>query len=465
MKHEAFGQRQDSALEIIPQSCGEVAVGCSDVTGILQKVIESSAKLRAEHAALQGSVAEMEADQRMVSEAGEEARLLSARAIDRLSEGTSMIQSSLGEIGSLVQLVDTLIEHVTDFAAAMEQVKRCSADIETIAGTTDILALNAAIEAMRAGEAGRTFAVVAHEVKMLANNTKTATSEISRTIDALGDRAGKVIGQIESGREASDRAKGSIARIDETIAGVGDLVREVDGQNDQIARSTGTISTHVTRVHSVLAEFEAAAAVNEGKLVEAQQRMGELEEMASVMFDRVVRAGLAPQDSLMVERAREGCAEVTAIAVAALADGSLAEDKLFDDNYVEVPGTNPQLYRNKFSDWADANWRPVLDRIKASDSNIVATVCDDRNGFLPTHLSDRSLAPTGDYSHDLQYCRNGRKIFNATDKRIKNGNEPYSMAVYRYEGDGKQYRVVRLASVPIVINGRRWGDYEISYLA
>jgi methyl-accepting chemotaxis protein len=47
MKHEAFDQRRDSALEIIPQSCGEVAVGCSDVTGILQKVIESSARLRA----------------------------------------------------------------------------------------------------------------------------------------------------------------------------------------------------------------------------------------------------------------------------------------------------------------------------------------------------------------------------------------------------------------------------------
>jgi methyl-accepting chemotaxis protein len=37
------------------------------------------------------------------------------------------------------------------------------------------------------------------------------------------------------------------------------------------------------------------------------------------------------------------------------------------------------------------------------------------------------------------------------------------MAVYRHEGDGSQYKVVRLASVPIVINGRRWGDYEISY--
>src|SRR6478736_1558851 len=428
MKSEAFDRKRASAVEIIPQSCGEVAVGCSDVTGILQKVIESSGRLRAEHAALQGSVAEMEADQRMVSEASEEARLLSAQAIGRLGEGTSMIQSSLGEIGSLVKLVDTLIEHVTEFAAAMEQVRRCSADIDTIAGTTDILALNAAIEAMRAGEAGKTFAVVAHEVKMLANNTKAATKEIARTIDALGDRANKVIGQIESGAEASGKAKSSIARIDETIAGVGELVREVDGQNDQIARSTGTISDHVSRVHTVLAEFEGAAAENEGKLVEAQQRMGELEEMASVMFDRVVHAGLSPQDSLMVERAREGSEEVTSLALAALANGKLSESQLFDENYVEVPGTNPKLYRNRFSDWADANWRPVLDRIKASDPNIVATVCDDRNGFLPTHLSDRSRPPTGEYSHDLQYCRNGRIIFNAIDKRIKNSDAPYSMA-------------------------------------
>jgi methyl-accepting chemotaxis protein len=91
-------------------------------------------------------------------------------------------------------------------------------------------------------------------------------------------------------------------------------------------------------------------------------------------------------------------------------------------------------------------------------------VCDDRNGFLPTHLTERSRKPTGNYTQDLQYSRNGRIIFNAIDKRIKSGNQAFSMAVYRYEGDGSQYRVVRLASVPIVINGRRWGDYEISYV-
>jgi methyl-accepting chemotaxis protein len=45
MKHEAFDRNQRNALDIIPQSCGEVTVGCSDVTGILQKVIESSGRL------------------------------------------------------------------------------------------------------------------------------------------------------------------------------------------------------------------------------------------------------------------------------------------------------------------------------------------------------------------------------------------------------------------------------------
>ena len=240
------------------------------------------------------------------------------------------------------------------------------------------------------------------------------------------------------------------------------MVGEVDRQNDQIAQATGAISDHVGRVQQVLASFNEAARDNEDKLGRAQNRMSELEEMASVMFDHVVRAGLAPKDSMMVERAMAARDEVAALALAALENGSLSEAVLFDDRYIEIPGTDPQLYRNRFCDWADANWQPVLDRIKASAPNIVTTVCKDGNGFLPTHLSERSRKPTGKYEHDVQYCRNGR-IFHDIDKRIKNSDAPFSMAVYRYEGDGKQYRVVRLASVPILINGRRWGEYELAY--
>src|SRR3546814_1899868 len=64
----------------------------------------------------------------------------------------------------------------------MEQVQQVSQSIEQIAKTTNMLALNAAIEAERAGDAGRTFAVVAAEVKKLAHSTRGATDEIRRSI-------------------------------------------------------------------------------------------------------------------------------------------------------------------------------------------------------------------------------------------------------------------------------------------
>jgi methyl-accepting chemotaxis protein len=463
MLHQVIQTSGVEAVDGISASCAEVTLGCSDVSGLVQSVLASSERLRAEHTALLGTVATLNEDQDHVAQACDESRLLSQRSLEQLGQGTSHIRASLAEIGKLLELVDTLTKHVTGFAAAMGQVKQCSHDIDQIAETTNILSLNAAIEAARAGEAGRGFAVVAAEVKTLAAKTRQATDEITRTIDALDSEAEHVVAEIEKGVQVRTDARNSVTRIEETMAGVGEMVSEVDRQNDQIAQATGAISTHVDRLQQALASFNEAAKDNETKLGSAQDRMDQLEEMASVMFDQVVRAGLAPNDMAMVERARAARDEVTALALAALEDGSLTEAALFDDQYLEVPGTNPQLFRNRFCDWADANWRPVLDRIKASDPNIIATVCDDRNGFLPTHLSDRSRKPTGKYEHDLQYCRNGRMIFNAIDKRIKSSNAPFSMAVYRYEGDGKQYRVVRLASVPIEINGRRWGDYEISY--
>ncbi|MXO90224.1 methyl-accepting chemotaxis protein [Pontixanthobacter aquaemixtae] len=463
MKHTVFDDAEQQSIDLIPDSCGEVTVGCADVAGIVSAVIESSEKLRAEHDELQGTVSELEADQRKVSEASDEARLLSERAIERLGQGTSLIQSSLGQISGLLELVETLSQHVTGFAAAMEQVRRCSQDIDQIAETTNILALNATIEAMRAGDAGRTFAVVANEVKSLAGDTRRATEEIGRTIDTLGDEAASVIGQIESGAEASKNAKKSIAQIEDTIGGVAELVEEVDRQNDQIARATGTISDHVVRVQDVLGSFDSAAIANEAQLREAQQRMDGLEITASEMFDGVVKAGLSPRDSLLVEKAKEVAKEISGKAEEAIAAGELKLDALFDQNYQQVPGSNPPRFRTSLSDWADANWRPVIDRVASEGAPIKMCSQADMNGFLPTHISDHSREPTGNLTHDTKYCRNGRIILETIDKKAKSSNEPYMMAVYRQEGDGKQYLVVRNIYVPLYINGRRWGDFELAY--
>jgi methyl-accepting chemotaxis protein len=452
-----------SALDQIPEACGKVTVGCSDVAGIVQAVIDTSGILRAEHIELQGTVHELEKDQRKVAEASEEARLLSARAIERLGQGTLQIQSSLSQITTLLDLVGTLATHVTGFAAAMEQVRRCSKDIEQIAETTNILALNATIEAMRAGDAGRTFAVVANEVKGLAGETRKATNEIAAVIGTLGAEAATVIERIEAGASASNQAKASVASIEQTMSGVSELVGEVDAQNFTIAQATGMMTGNVHRVQEVIESFDKAASDNEAKLEIAHARIEDLELTASDMFDSIVHAGLSPNDSAMVELARHHAREVERLAEEAIAKGELTEAQVFDQAYRLIEGSNPQRFRTNFTDWAHANWRFKMDAVAASDPRIMAAACTDQQGYLPTHLTKHSQTPTGDVTHDTQFCRNGRIMFYAIDQRAKKSTAPFMMAVYRQEGDGKNYRVVRNVYVPMFINGRRWGDFEVAY--
>ena len=455
--------RGATALDQIPEACGKVTVGCTDVAGIVQGVIDTSGALRAEHVELQGTVEALEQDQLRVAEASDEARLLSARAIERLGQGTNQIHSSLSKISELLEMVDTLATHVTGFAAAMDQVKQCSKDIEDIAETTNILALNATIEAMRAGDAGRTFAVVANEVKTLAGETRKATDEISSVIETLGGEAASVIGRIEEGAQASAETKVSVASIEQTLTGVTDLVEEVDAQNEQIARATGMMTGNVNRVQSVIDSFDRAARENETKLEVVHDRVEELEMVASDMFDSLVHAGLSPQDSVMVDKAQAQARKIEQLAEDAIARGELSVAQLFDQDYIEIEGSNPKRYRTAGTDWAHSHWRHVLDEVTLTDSAVIAAACTDMQGYLPTHLTEMSKSATGELAHDTRFCRNGRIILEPIDRKAKRSNKPYMMAVYRQEGDGTTYQVVRNVYVPLIIDGRRWGDFELAY--
>jgi methyl-accepting chemotaxis protein len=462
MKRELF-EAEASGIDAIPRYCGEVTVGCSDVAGIVEGVARSSERLREEHAELAATIAALEAEQQQVTGASEEARMLSQKAVDRLFRGTDLIRSSLGQVGQLLATVDTLTQHVTGFAAAMEQVRRTSQDIGRLADTTNILAFNAMIEARRAGEAGKTFAVVADEVKSLANDTRKATEEIARTVDTLGEEAEQVSNRIAAGAQASDEARSSISSIEGTLGEVIGMVEEVDRQNAMIARTTGGIGVHVDGVRRILASFDTATLDNEAKLDTAHARMEQLEMTANLMFDNIVVAGLSPADSAMVERAQAAAREIAGLTEAALDAGDLAESALFDRDYQLIPGSEPKRFATGLMPWAHRNWRPVFDRIGASDAQIMAVACTDMNGHLPAHLSEFSREPTGDRAHDTKYCRNGRKILDPIDRKAKESQAPYMMAVYRQEGDGRSYKVVRNVYVPLEIAGRRWGDLELAY--
>lgn len=450
--------------------CGDVAVDCSDTAGTLELAARAADDLRREHGALETITDKLTSEIESVTHATEEARELSDAAREKLEAGNSTIESSIAGFAEMVELINRLGNHIAGFAAAMDQVKRASQSIDNIARTTNMLALNAAIEAQKAGQAGQTFAVVAAEVKKLALDSRAAAVEITGTVNSLATEAEKLVVDIDAGIKGSDIAKAQFANMEELLGGLSQIVGQVDERTSEIAENTAAINKGLSESRNVRLAVSMANDVMHERLQLAHSELNELEMRANRMFDKIVHSGMSKADSEFVQLALEKRDEVVALTEQAIASGALGIDQLFDENLVLIPGSNPPRFTSSLTSWADANWRPFYDQTKALRPEILTVVCTSRTGFLPTHLSEFSLQPTGDLAHDTRFCRNGR-VFNdeGIDKIAKASEQDYMMAVYRHtgassQGGNRDSAVVRNVYVPMHFQGRRWGDLEIAYI-
>lgn len=462
---ERIEAEENRWIEQTARICGDVTVGCAETAGVLLKAIESADSLKARYTELSEINGRLDNDIADVTGATADAQKLSDSAQERLATGNETIELSITTFAELISLVDRLGAHITGFASAMEQVKRVSQSIDTIARTTNMLALNAAIEAEKAGEAGQTFAVVAGEVKKLAVDTRSAAVEITGTVNSLADEASKFVSQIETGKSSSSAAQQQFASLQTLLGSVGDIVGQVGERSRDIAQSTSSIHRRLVESQRVREAVNEAHHDMHLSLESAHTQVEALEVQANSMFDHLVHSGLSHADASYVELALQKATECIEITQKAIADGELTMEQLFDENYVPIAGSNPPRFRTGLTDWADAKWQPLLDGVKGMNPvNILAAACSSKGGFLPTHLSECSQQPTGDLAHDTRYCRNGRILSGGSDDIAKASDQDFMMAVYRQEGDGKTHRTVRNVYVPLRINGRRWGDFEVAYV-
>ena len=464
MKMEKVALSENHWIHETAQICGEVTVGCAEAAGVLEQALQSADWLKARHGEMTELTQALDADIAEVAQATRDARILAEAAVAKLKTGHDTVQLSLASFSELISLIMSLGSHITGFAAAMEQVKRVSQSIDSIARTTNMLALNAAIEAEKAGAAGQTFAVVAAEVKKLAHDTRRAAVEITGTVNSLSHEAAKFVVEIEEGVSTSGAAQEQFASLQELIYGVSDVVAKVGDHNREIADSTAQIHRGLVDSQNVRDAVEGANGEMFAAVVRAHSQIGGLEMQANKMFDHIVHSGLSKRDSEFVELARQKAEEVKALTEAAIADGTLTLEALFDTDLRLIEGSNPPRFTSKLTPWAEQHWQPFIEAVKDSNPDeITSVVCSSLKGFLPVQLKELARAPTGDIAHDTKYCRNGRVIQDPVDIPAKTSEQDYMMAVFRHEGDGHSYKVMRNVYVPLRINGRRWGDFEIAY--
>ena len=462
MATQGIEEVTENAIRAVARDCGSLSMECSDVAGYVQDVATRINEHLKMLDGLEEVTTRLLSDQARVSDSTDEARLLSEQARAKLEAGREAIEGTISGFKSLTDLVVQLGERMAGFAIAMNQVQTVSSTIETIARKTNMLALNATIEAARAGEAGRSFAVVAAEVKKLAHDTRSATSQIASTIGELTREASAVTTEIKTGVERSRAAQSGFGQISETVREVSEIVTMVDRQTEGIAHSTSMIQTSVDRVKAGLTDFAGDARDNGTQLTQAQKRLAHLEMMSNTMLDTLANSGAEIDDTPFMLKAQEAMRAIQTIVERGIDAGEISIDEVFDRDYKLIEGTNPPQYDSHFCDYADKHVRPILDRVKGSDDRLIGSAITDVNGYLPTHLSERSHEPGPDPVWNDAHCRNKRIFMDETTGAAIASEKPAMLATYRMEL-GDKFIPVKNVFVPLWIKGRRWGNYELAY--
>jgi methyl-accepting chemotaxis protein len=211
---------------------------------------------------------------RSASNAAQQSALAKAKAL----EGQGVVSKSVSAIGQVNKMTAELEQDMTSLGEQARSISGIMGVISDIADQTNLLALNAAIEAARAGEAGRGFAVVADEVRKLAEKTMTATKEVGDSIRAIQDGTTSNVNRVKSAAEATKNAATLAEQSGESLVEIVALVDETTGQVQSIAAASEEQSASSEEINRIVEEVSRITASTATGMRGSSQGVTELAE-------------------------------------------------------------------------------------------------------------------------------------------------------------------------------------------
>jgi methyl-accepting chemotaxis protein len=211
------------------------------------------------------AINEMSATVQEVARSTENASGCANDAYTAAKNGNKVVQATILAINTLANEVNGAADSIGKLARDSEDIGRVLDVIRGIAEQTNLLALNAAIEAARAGEQGRGFAVVADEVRTLAQRTQESTREIQSMIETLQSGTKEAGEAMQSGRDAAAACTEQASEAEQSLQSIIQAVQQINEQNTQIASAAEeqtAVATDIDRNVSSIAQIAHQSASN-----------------------------------------------------------------------------------------------------------------------------------------------------------------------------------------------------------
>lgn len=209
----------------------------------------------------------------------------SAAAADKAKNGDQAVKNAVQQMNQIQNTVNSSAQVVVQLGDQSKEIGQIVDTISGIAGQTNLLALNAAIEAARAGEQGRGFAVVADEVRKLAEQSQAAAKKIAELIAKIQNDTDKAVvamnegtQEVETGTEVVNAAGVAFKEIIGVVSQVSDQVQEISAAIQQMASGSQQIVGSVKKIDDL---SKKSAAESQGVSATTEEQLASMEEIAS----------------------------------------------------------------------------------------------------------------------------------------------------------------------------------------
>jgi methyl-accepting chemotaxis protein len=282
----AFNGLIDGFASIIRQVNNNASAVSSSATNLSSASLQISKGSQAQSeaaASTAAAVEEITVSINSVAANTEDVRKLSTQSLSQTQQGNASVTAMVGEIQTVQDAVNKIAGSVKEFVESTRAIAGMTQQVKEIADQTNLLALNAAIEAARAGEQGRGFAVVADEVRKLAEKSAQSASEIDQVTNSLNKKSGDVEATVQQGLRSLQATQQQVGQVSEILTGAGAAVEKASQGVNDIASSineqslaSAEIARNVEKIAQMSEENHAAVNSNTDEIVKLERLAREL---------------------------------------------------------------------------------------------------------------------------------------------------------------------------------------------